>query len=452
MDVNSATLLEIANLLARACSIDDMELAVQLTRDIELHNLALRGSLRNQWFKLLQYANNRQTNRVYELVENILKQDPTHKDLIASMNKVTEIFDGTQQHSHKNANSKKEKSVLKVQSMEGWRRLTLPEIGDLSRDLVKNYVSLDRAKQALEDIGVFPATIPNAGTLQYYYVNIIKHLEPKRMLVQWLQKLAIDLLDPEDYGYVFVREWLNLLVKVDDIDKNKKDKANYIREKIWRPGKDLLKPVNWLYKGYKSIECVANLLVGDGGGTGFLIAKDLLVTNWHVISDENVANGAIVEFDYFRNEENTIAPQAKTLDPENVFFSLLDEEREVDIAIISLSEPQEDRYIPKIRENIGSKESVYILQHPDSNDMKIGLNNNEIKEINETSLRYMSPTAKGSSGSPIFDHDWNIIGVHWGKDEKRNIGTRISKVMSILKNHNNENAQKIYQKILDHQR
>ena len=448
MDVNAATLLEIANLLASAHEID-MQIVIKLTPDIDTHNIALKGNLRNQWFKLLEYANNRETNRVYELVKNACSQDPGHKNLGMALKKVQDIFDGKQRQNP--VSPKQEKSVAKAKTMGEWRRLTLPEINDLSRDLVKNHVPLACANQALEDIGVFAAVIQQGNALPYHYINIIKHLEPRGLLSQWLQKLAQDPLDPEGYGYVFVREWLNLLAEANKDEK--KIKANYIREKLWYPKTDILKSVDWLHNGYKSVQCVVRLR-GQNDGTGFLITNDLLVTNWHIIANKDEANAAIVEFDYFRNEQGSIVPHVTTLDPDDMIFTYLDEDDEIDVAIIALSEPQLNRHVPKIREYVTKNTPVYILQHRQANEMEITLNNNQIQEIRPNSLRYMAPTDHGSSGSPVFDADWNIVGVHWGSPqrERTNIGTRISKVMSILKNSDDQNAKKIYEKILAHQK
>jgi hypothetical protein len=57
---------------------------------------------------------------------------------------------------------------------------------------------------------------------------------------------------------------------------------------------------------------------------------------------------------------------------------------------------------------------LFIIQHPSGAPIKLALDTNAIESINEnrTRVRYATNTEPGSSGSPCFDQNWNVIALH----------------------------------------
>jgi V8-like Glu-specific endopeptidase len=55
---------------------------------------------------------------------------------------------------------------------------------------------------------------------------------------------------------------------------------------------------------------------------------------------------------------------------------------------------------------------VYIIQHPEGQPKKIAFQHNLIRAVEPELLQYWTDTEVGSSGSPVFDDSWNLVGLH----------------------------------------
>ncbi|HEV7241259.1 MAG TPA: trypsin-like peptidase domain-containing protein [Thermoanaerobaculia bacterium] len=65
---------------------------------------------------------------------------------------------------------------------------------------------------------------------------------------------------------------------------------------------------------------------------------------------------------------------------------------------------------------------VFIIGHPQGGGLSFSLVNNELHASDETRLHYLAPTERGSSGSPVFDELWSVVGLHHrGYDKMDNI-------------------------------
>lgn len=161
-------------------------------------------------------------------------------------------------------------------------------------------------------------------------------------------------------------------------------------------------------------------------GSGVLIDKDLILTNFHVISktedaalsslEMNVAD-AFLRFGAFRSEgaaaEGQIVGLARK-DPVVAFspvnsqdFALL----RVDGAIAKLSDVAPALFATRIPA-VGT--AIHILQHPQGGSMKLALSSNGVTgtDLANGLIQYVTHTEDGSSGSPCFDADWRLIALH----------------------------------------
>jgi endonuclease G len=197
----------------------------------------------------------------------------------------------------------------------------------------------------------------------------------------------------------------------------------------------------FLALGARAARAVARISFrdGQGEGTGFLVSDRLLVTNHHVIGDEAAAAGFMAEFDYELGVDHK--PRAVTrfgLDPEAFFVT--DDQDDLDYTIVALSQrlagPAELADLGCCPlSGAGDKHSlgecVNIVQHPDARMKEIVVRENRLVARLPFTLHYLADTEPGSSGSPVFNDQWQVIALHhWGVPHREVAlpdGTRLSK-------------------------
>jgi len=185
--------------------------------------------------------------------------------------------------------------------------------------------------------------------------------------------------------------------------------------------------VGKLQQGLELASAVCKITFADRpaieSGTGVLIAPGLVLTNYHVLSfqagaDLNaIAQSARFEFGYVSTPfGEATRTQVMTATEQNpvVAASPIDE---LDYALIHLS-PKVDFTIKPVPLNTTAqlieRSPLNILQHPEGEKMKVSLSNNGVVKINEAKglVLYVNSTKRGSSGSPCFDDDWNLVALH----------------------------------------
>ncbi|CAN7191699.1 DNA/RNA non-specific endonuclease [Variovorax sp. LjRoot84] len=197
-------------------------------------------------------------------------------------------------------------------------------------------------------------------------------------------------------------------------------------------GNNLLGTV-FLKIGTKVSRTVARIRVNDqssstlGFGTGSLVSPRLLMTNHHVLTDAQSARFSEAEFDFEKGEDGRPLPVSTfALLPELFFHA----DPELDFSLVAVAERSEDGKTPlsqfgfnRLSQELGKiilGESVNIIQHPDGRSKQIALQQNELIDRLDNFLHYQTDTAPGSSGSPLYNNQWEMIGLHHSGVPARN--------------------------------
>lgn len=228
----------------------------------------------------------------------------------------------------------------------------------------------------------------------------------------------------------------------------------------------------FLGQGMAAGASVAKLLVPrfDGGaqtfdaagrpmlyyGTGWLAARDLVVTNHHVINARSAgepvsseqdlvaqATGTTVKFDFD-------SPDAAGTDIGVQQLEAWDSLNGLDFAILRLQGPMNDRmplrvWPHRLAYARGDYRPVNIIQHPEGNAKRVACRNNLVTATDATTVRYFTDTLAGSSGSPVFDDAWNVVALHRGSRSVQgvnfqgrttaavNFGTQVTAILDHLR-------------------
>jgi endonuclease G len=202
--------------------------------------------------------------------------------------------------------------------------------------------------------------------------------------------------------------------------------------------------IAFLRRGVELGAAVCRLLVTLSGfqvyGTGFRIDQDLLLTNHHVLFNEDRGNARATAVEAWFGYERTLAglampPTVVACDPATIVGDTAH-----DWATIKVmgAMPQEARLIElREAEPVKADDRVYIIQHPNGAPKKIGMIHNIVRYVNNEVVQYLTDTGGGSSGSPVFNEQWQLVALHqrWvearfdGVTEIRNQGQRIERVV-----------------------
>ena len=183
----------------------------------------------------------------------------------------------------------------------------------------------------------------------------------------------------------------------------------------------------------------------QGYGTGSLVSPILLLTNHHVLPDADVARHSVIEFNYQDGiDGRPLLAHVFPLDPDRFF--LADDER--DFALVAVrATPVElapfgfNRLIEAEGKAIIG-ECVTIVQHPRGEKKQVALRDNKIVDIPTSFLHYAADTEPGSSGSPVFNDQWEVVALHHASvpaPERAelggfmNEGIRISRILRFIR-------------------
>ena len=211
-------------------------------------------------------------------------------------------------------------------------------------------------------------------------------------------------------------------------------------------------------------------------GTGFLLAPDIVMTNYHVvetvIEGKDRSDNVILRFDYkeledgktlYGGTEFRLSAQDWLIDhsPNNRSGELPNGDQ-LDFALLRVdgapgnqrvgekvdaATPQR-RWIqlPASEYSFEPKTPLFILQHPEGKALQLAFDTDSVIGLNSnnTRVRYKTNTERGSSGSPCFNANWELVALHHSGDPnfaldhqpEYNEGIPINAIRSLLEQRN----------------
>jgi endonuclease I/V8-like Glu-specific endopeptidase len=243
-----------------------------------------------------------------------------------------------------------------------------------------------------------------------------------------------------------------------------------------------LMSISFLEQGTQAARSIGRIRVRlangkSGFGTGFLVSPRLLLTNNHVLPNAQTAGLSRLDFDYQDDlNGNPKQPIVFEFDPSALFLT----DVYLDYSLVAVKPTSSNGMAlssygwHRLIETEGKViigESVSIIQHPDGDPKQVALRDNKLVDVLPDFLHYETDTAPGSSGSPVFNDQWEVVALHhsgvpqrdssgrilningspWKKEEGEqqiawiaNEGVRISRIISHIKGQTlNASAQEL---------
>ena len=191
-------------------------------------------------------------------------------------------------------------------------------------------------------------------------------------------------------------------------------------------GKNDLLPINYLSIGNLKSKAVGRLRYTDlssnglAMATGFLISPDLILTNHHVFQGKDLFKDALIDFDYaYDASGQELTKIVFQINPDKFFYTFKD----LDFSLVGI-EPKDQTGTHTAQERgylilnptvgkAGIGDSATIIQYPDGNYQQVGLRENQILDLSDpNTMIYQTDTSPGTSGSPVFNDQWQVIALH----------------------------------------
>lgn len=158
-----------------------------------------------------------------------------------------------------------------------------------------------------------------------------------------------------------------------------------------------------------------------GYATGFMVSDSLMLTNWHVMSIPEDAEKSTIEFNYEYDIEGNLKKSTTfALDPHLFFHS----NKELDYCLVAVKKRDLSNttnlslfgylHFSPLSGKLGDigKEALNIIHHPDGDPKQLSIRENIFTKVLPNAIWYESDTAQGSSGSPVFNDQWQVVALH----------------------------------------
>jgi V8-like Glu-specific endopeptidase len=155
--------------------------------------------------------------------------------------------------------------------------------------------------------------------------------------------------------------------------------------------------------------------------TGFLVSPDLLLTAAHVLPDMDTARTGVALFDFEMRLDGSLTMVSEfTLNPDRIFVT----NEALDYTLVAVSSGRDGapghtygwcRLVSDIGKVVAG-EQVQIVGHPLGEPKRVSLGK-EVVHVLDDFLQYVSGFSPGGSGAPVFNMQWELVGMHHAKFE-----------------------------------
>jgi V8-like Glu-specific endopeptidase len=331
----------------------------------------------------------------------------------------------------------------------------LTQLNDTLADLVPNHESISKFIKAA---GIKPQMINFNGNAMDIWSNVLDEAEKTNKV----ESLVISVLDkyPDN-------PFLKSAITPNEINYSLGPEIDNVT--TWNPieqetlevltmESNSLLPISFLERGIVASRSVAKVEIKNGSilnvGTGFLFKLQgsnelLFMTNYHVINDKTRIDQTKVIFNYEEDVNGDSKPSKSfRINPNGPWYT--SPVKELDTTVFKLL-PTGDNlkdfgFLTLKKAKVKKNDFVNVIQHPAGQMKQISLYHNIVTSANDKEVQYLTDTLKGSSGSPVFNSNWEVVALHHSGGSKkaddqilvskyRNVGININRIFEFIENH-----------------
>lgn len=169
--------------------------------------------------------------------------------------------------------------------------------------------------------------------------------------------------------------------------------------------------IGFLEKGFEISKRICMIHSSTFSATAFWVNESYIITNKHALPNITKAGDTTVWLNYETSSRNPSGSiESYPLDSNSLIVS-----EKYDLALCKVKYDFSNylSIFPKIE--IGQPEKndiVPIIQHPNGGQKQICIGHNSLKYIDKNIIQYQTDTMPGSSGAPVFNSHWQLIGIH----------------------------------------
>ncbi len=310
-----------------------------------------------------------------------------------------------------------------------------------------------------------------AANLLHEYVN---HSETDRFMINGTLRQIIELwkLDPQTApGDKIIPILQGRLIQVGRVDFPANQSASTLKrlQKVFDENTPY-REIDWLKTALRRSQSVARLgsSLFTGDGTGFVFDggvigphfknRNLLMTNAHVCTNDNKLRTFLrqqariepllpsdVVVGFLGVESNGSGPRPirvkrllYTSPPAMFAQSTGDGQKGYDATLLELvAIPTEAPPLSVVGEgsSVQINDRVNVIGYPKGRTLSVSIQDNQVSQVDRKHLWYRAPTDPGSSGSPVFDQDWNVVGLHhsFSPEHQANEGIQIQRIIEDMR-------------------
>lgn len=187
-------------------------------------------------------------------------------------------------------------------------------------------------------------------------------------------------------------------------------------------GRDDRLPRSFLKDGNRTADAVCRVAtITDMGelslGTGFAVARGLVITNNHVLPNHAAAARGQVEFGFWSSTlDRQHSGVTLALDPDRLFLT----DVRLDFTLVSLERPASNAahqifgaidLLPQSGKALVG-EAVNVIQHGGGGAQTVSLRDNVVVDVYDDWIHYTSDTEEGASGAPVLNDQWQLAALH----------------------------------------